>query len=163
MSCSSGNCQIIHWRQIHKQECQILETHKSSSSPLAFSVDEFSQGSDLCYESMNSQYFGHNLVNPLKENTSSDNLVHPQTGLGISATENCAFNNSQISTLDRRASHKSNRETKRRSSETISDSSIDPSSCKATSSPSSSVLSKEVFVRQKVCLFNFEIPLVYVF
>lgn len=160
MACSSGNCQIIHWRQIHKQECQILETPKVSSSPLTVSVDEFSQGNGLCYENMNSQFFGHNLVKTLKENTSSDNLVHPQTGIGASATENCAFfNNSHVSILERRTSHKSNRETWRRNSETIHNSSIDSSGCKATSSPFSSVVSKELFVRQKVCMFNFDIPL----
>lgn len=158
MACSSGHCQIIHWRQIHRQECQILETHKLSLSPLAVSVDEFSQGSGLCYENSNSQFFGHNLVKTLKENTLPDNLVYPPTGIDAPATENCVlFNNSHVSTLERRTSHKSNRETRKRNSETIFDSSIDSSGCKATSSPSSGVVPKEVFMRQKVCMFNFYI------
>lgn len=29
----SGKCQIIHWRQVHKQECQFLEYNSSCASP----------------------------------------------------------------------------------------------------------------------------------
>ncbi|KAK3218854.1 hypothetical protein Dsin_012824 [Dipteronia sinensis] len=35
----SGRCQIIHWREVHKQECQQLETTSSSSSPMDASVE----------------------------------------------------------------------------------------------------------------------------
>ncbi|XP_054815494.1 ubiquitin carboxyl-terminal hydrolase 15 isoform X2 [Prosopis cineraria] len=147
----SGNCQIIHWRQVHKHECQILETHKLNSSPLAVSVDEFSHESGLCYENMNSQFFAHNLVNALNENSPSDNLVHPPIGIVSSAMGKCAlFNNSHVSTHERRTPHKSNRELRRKNSETTYDSSTNSSGCNATSHPSSIVASKEVFMRQKL-------------
>lgn len=159
--CSSGNCQILHWRHAHKHECQILETHKLNSSPLAVSVDEFSHMGGLCYENMNSQFCAQNLVGTLNENSPSENLVLPPVGITSPAMENCAlFNNSHVSAFERKTSHKSNRETRRRNSETAYDSSTNSSGCKATSLPSSVVASKEVFVRQKVCLFNFDIPLV---
>ncbi|KAI9073893.1 hypothetical protein K1719_044165 [Acacia pycnantha] len=147
----SGNCQILHWRNVHKHECQILETHKLNSSPLAVSVDEFSHMGGLCYENMNSQFCAQNLLSTLNENPPSENLVFPPIGITSPAMENCAlFNNSHVSAFERKTSHKSNRETRRRNSETSYDSSTNSSGCKATSSPSSVVASKEVFVRQKL-------------
>ncbi|KAH1128025.1 hypothetical protein GLYMA_06G286400v4 [Glycine max] len=52
-----GNCQIIHWRLNHKQKCQRLEPPKSSSFPLAVSVEELGHGSYF-YENLNNQYLG---------------------------------------------------------------------------------------------------------
>ncbi|KAI3828151.1 hypothetical protein L1987_02248 [Smallanthus sonchifolius] len=37
----SGKCQIIHWRQVHKQECQLLEYSSSCASPNSASNEEF--------------------------------------------------------------------------------------------------------------------------
>lgn len=162
MVCSSGNCQIIHWRLIHKQECQQLETHKSSSFPLAFSVEEFGHGSGF-YENLNNPYFGHNLKQTLRERVPLDNLVHPLTGTTASATADFSlFNNSQPTTLERRTSHKSNRETRRRDNGSIYESSIESSDYKATNSSSSSVVSKEAFIRQKVYLLYFDIQLAHI-
>ncbi|XP_061362216.1 ubiquitin carboxyl-terminal hydrolase 15 [Gastrolobium bilobum] len=144
----SGNCQIIHWRVIHKQECQQLETHKSSSFPLDVSVEEFDHGSGF-YENLNNQFFGHNLKQTSRESASLENLVHPLTGMGASPKADFSlFNNSQPSTFERRASHKSNREAQRDNG-SIYESSIASSDYKATSSPSSSVVTKEAFMRQK--------------
>ncbi|WOH03053.1 hypothetical protein DCAR_0522444 [Daucus carota subsp. sativus] len=36
----SGRCQIMHWRQVHKHECQQLEYSSSSSSPKDLSDDK---------------------------------------------------------------------------------------------------------------------------
>ncbi|KAL1817952.1 hypothetical protein ACET3Z_020526 [Daucus carota] len=36
----SGRCQIMHWRQVHKHECQQLEYSSSSSSPKILSDDK---------------------------------------------------------------------------------------------------------------------------
>lgn len=156
--CSSGNCQIIHWRQVHKHECQILETHKLNSSPLAVSVDEFSHMGGLCYENMKSQFCEQNLVSTLNESSLLDNLDYSPIGITSPAMDNCAFfNNSHVSTIERKTSHKPNRETRRRNSETTFDSYISSSGHKATNAPSV-VAAKELFVRQKVCLFNFDIP-----
>ncbi|XP_058756939.1 ubiquitin carboxyl-terminal hydrolase 15-like [Vicia villosa] len=125
----SGNCQIIHWRQIHKQECQQLETHESSSFPLSFSVEEFGHASPF-YDNLNNPYFGCNLNN-------LDNLVHPLTGTAaVSATADISlFNNSQPPTLERRASRKSNRESRRRDSGSIYESSFEFSDYKAMITP----------------------------
>ncbi|PPR93511.1 hypothetical protein GOBAR_AA27167 [Gossypium barbadense] len=51
--CSSGRCQIIHWRQVHKQECLQLESTSSSSSPSVASFGE----SALLGDNVNSQFF----------------------------------------------------------------------------------------------------------
>ncbi|KAL2331214.1 hypothetical protein Fmac_018795 [Flemingia macrophylla] len=144
----SGNCQIIHWRLIHKQECQQLETHKSSSFPLPVSVEEFSQGS-CSYENLNNQFLGPALKQNLRESAPLDNLVHPLMGTAVPATDDFSrFNNFQPSTFER-TSLKYNSETWRRDNESIYESSIESSDYKATSSPSSSVVSKEAFMRQK--------------
>ncbi|XP_027341225.1 ubiquitin carboxyl-terminal hydrolase 15 isoform X2 [Abrus precatorius] len=139
----SGNCQIIHWRLSHKQECQQLETHKPSSFPLGISVEDFAHGSDF-YENLNNQYFAHSLT--LRENAPLDNLVHPLTGTGAYATVDFSlFNNPQPSTFERRTSHKSNRETRRRDNGSIYES----YDYKANGSLSSNVASKEAFMRPK--------------
>ncbi|KAK7244008.1 hypothetical protein RIF29_38825 [Crotalaria pallida] len=144
----SGNCQIIHWRQIHKHECKQLDTHKSSSFPMAVSVDEFSHGSGF-YENFNNQLFGNNLKQTLRESAPLDNFVHPLTSPDVSATaEFPLLNNSEVSTFERRTSFKSNRGTRRRDHASICESSIESSEYKAASSPSSNVVSKEAFMRK---------------
>nr|KAJ0187691.1 hypothetical protein LSAT_V11C900496880 [Lactuca sativa] len=53
----SGKCQIIHWRQVHKQECQFLEYNSSCASPNSASneesVDEFNEKSDSQFSESN--------------------------------------------------------------------------------------------------------------
>ncbi|CAL0326465.1 unnamed protein product [Lupinus luteus] len=144
----SGNCQIIHWRQIHKHTCKQLETDKSGSFPLAVSVDEFSHGNGF-YDHLDNRLFGHNLKQTLRENAALDNLIHPLTGHDASATaEFPPLNNSEVSTYEGRTSFKSNRGTRRRDNEFMGESSIESSEYKATSSPSSCVVSKEAFTRK---------------
>lgn len=142
MVCSSGNCQIIHWRLIHKQECQPLETHNSSLFPM---VEEFGNGSAF-YENINSPYFGHNLNQPLREREPLDNMVygHPLTGTAPSATADFSLSsNSPPPTLERRTSRKSNRETRRRDTGSVRESSVESSDYKSTTS-------QEALMRQKV-------------
>ncbi|KAL8242612.1 hypothetical protein R6Q59_012914 [Mikania micrantha] len=38
----SGKCQILHWRQVHKHECQLLELNSGCSSPKSASNEELS-------------------------------------------------------------------------------------------------------------------------
>ncbi|XP_028191441.1 ubiquitin carboxyl-terminal hydrolase 15-like isoform X2 [Glycine soja] len=141
----SGNCQIIHWRLIHKQECQQLEPHKSSSFPLAVSVEEFGHGDgSYFYENLNNQFLGPSLKQTLRESAPLDYLVHPLTGTAAPTTADFSvFNNFQHSAFER-TSHKSNRETLRRDNGSIYES----SDYKASSSLSS-VVPKEAFMRQK--------------
>ncbi|BAT93233.1 hypothetical protein LR48_Vigan05g025000 [Vigna angularis] len=143
----SGNCQIIHWRLVHKQECQQLEPHKSSSFPMAVSVEEFGHGSYL-YENLNNQLLSPTLKQALRESAPMDNLIHPLVATAAPATADFPlFNNFQPSTFER-TSHKPNRETRRRDNGSIYESSIESSDYKATSSLPS-VVSKEAFMRQK--------------
>lgn len=162
MVCSSGNCQIIHWRLNHKQECQQLEPHKSSSFPLAVSVEEFGHGDgSYFYENLNNQFLGPSLKQTLRESAPLDYLVHPLTGTAAPTTADFSvFNNFQHSAFER-TSHKSNRETLRRDNGSIYESSIESSDYKASSSLSS-VVPKEAFMRQKVYLFYFGIQLTYI-
>ncbi|XP_027927021.1 ubiquitin carboxyl-terminal hydrolase 15-like [Vigna unguiculata] len=143
----SGNCQIIHWRLVHKQECQQLEPHKSSSFPMAVSAEEFGHGNYL-YENLNNQLLSPTLKQTLRESAPMDNLVHPLVATAAPATADFPlFNNFQSSTFER-TSHKPNRETRRRDNGSIYESSIESSDYKATSSLPS-VVSKEAFMRQK--------------
>ncbi|KAK8545500.1 hypothetical protein V6N13_066778 [Hibiscus sabdariffa] len=48
----SGRCQIIHWRQVHKEECLQLESASSSASPSVASFEE----SALLGDNMNLQF-----------------------------------------------------------------------------------------------------------
>lgn len=161
MVCSSGNCQIIHWRLTHKQECQPLEPHKSSSFPLAVSLEEFGHGSYF-YENLNNQFLDPSFKLTLRGSAPFDNLVNPLTGTAAPATDDFSLlNNFQPSTFER-TSHKSNKETRRRDNGSIHESPIESSDYKATSSLSSSVASKEAFKRQKVYLLYFDIQLAYI-
>ncbi|RYR50403.1 hypothetical protein Ahy_A07g037005 isoform E [Arachis hypogaea] len=146
----SGNCQIIHWRQIHKQECQQLETQKTGSFSLSGSFDEFSHENGF-YESMNTQFFGHTLKQTPRESVPLDHLVPPLTGTAAPATSDFSlYNSSQPSTLERRSSYKSNRETRRRDNGSIHKSPIESTDHEVASSSSSSVVSKDAFTGQKL-------------
>ena len=124
-----------------------METQKSSSFPLAVPVDEFSHENGF-YENLNTQFFGHILKQTLRESVTLDNLVHPVRGTGAPvASDFSLYSNSQPFTLERRSSYKSNRETRRRDNGSIQKSSIESSEYNVTSSPSSSVVSKEAFMR----------------
>ncbi|KAI4323121.1 hypothetical protein L6164_022751 [Bauhinia variegata] len=145
----SGNCQIIHWRQVHKHECQPLEPDKPSSFPLAVSFEEYSHDSGLFYENKYSPLFSDNLNQTIKGGEAMDNVVHPLIGTDASTVDHAFPNNSHVPILERRTSHKSNREAWRRDNGTMHDSSVESSGYQATLSPSSSVVSKEAFMRQK--------------
>ncbi|KAK7335029.1 hypothetical protein VNO80_26799 [Phaseolus coccineus] len=139
----SGNCQIIHWRLVHKQECQQLEPHKSSSFPMAVSIEEFGHGSYL-YENLNNQLLSPTLKQTLRESAPMDNLVHPLVATAAPATADFSlFNNLQHSTFER-TSYKPNRETRRRDNGSIYESSDYKATCSLPS-----VVSKEAFMRQK--------------
>ncbi|MED6197120.1 ubiquitin-specific protease ubp15 [Stylosanthes scabra] len=144
----SGNCQIIHWRQIHKQECQPLETQNSGSFPLGFSFDDFSHENGF-YENMNTQFFGHTLKQTPRESVPLDHSVPPLTGTAAPATSDFSlYNSSQPSTLER-SSYKSNRETRRRDNGSILKSPIESIDHKVATSSSLSSVSKDAFMGQK--------------
>ncbi|KAJ0045945.1 hypothetical protein Pint_04924 [Pistacia integerrima] len=146
----SGKCQIIHWRQGHKQECQQLEKTSSCSSPLAESI----QDSVLLNESLNSQLSGYYSKTGM-ERAPFDDMVHPSISRGAFAAMHCsAVDSSHISmlerTADKRACRKSNRESLRREDATVFDSDAEsPGSC--TTNPNSyiDVPPKEAPMRHK--------------
>ncbi|KAJ6770234.1 UBIQUITIN CARBOXYL-TERMINAL HYDROLASE [Salix purpurea] len=99
----SGKCQINHWRQVHKEECQQMETTSSCSSPKATSCDEsileklsFNDGLDLFS-------LGYNSKQHTMDNGLSDNNVHPLTSTGAWAAVYLMFfvnGRDAFSTLD---------------------------------------------------------------
>ncbi|MBA0861065.1 hypothetical protein Goshw_024046 [Gossypium schwendimanii] len=119
----SGRCQIIHWRQVHKQECLQLENTSSSSSP---SVAPFGE-SALLGDNMNSQFFGDCST----ADSSQDRLA-------------------DMRSTEKRIPCKSNKDMLQREDATIFDSCEETSRTRASSSASNNISSKEAFVRHKL-------------
>ncbi|XP_024980503.1 ubiquitin carboxyl-terminal hydrolase 15-like isoform X2 [Cynara cardunculus var. scolymus] len=128
----SGKCQIIHWRQVHKLECQPLEHNSNCPSPKSASNEEFVSV--------------HEQVS-LSKNLDSGCL---QSNIEQNGHENAAFDDSPNSSsgvvLERRTSDKHNRrkfnrEISRREEISALDSSAD--TC------STSYDNKETFIRHK--------------
>lgn len=149
--CSSGKCQILHWRQGHKQECQQLEKTSSCSSPLAESI----QDSVLLNESLNSQLSGYYSKTGM-ERAPLDDMIHPSISRGAFAATHCsAVDSSHISmlerTADKRACRKSNRELLRREDAIVFDSDEESlGSCTTNPNSSVNVPPKEAPMRHKV-------------
>ncbi|TXG66641.1 hypothetical protein EZV62_007916 [Acer yangbiense] len=148
----SGRCQIIHWREVHKQECQQLETTSSSSSPMDASVES----SILLDESLNSQLFGYNNKQAGKEKPPSNNMnCHSLTSGAFPSTDCLTVDTFQMPMLerrivDKRVSHKPNREMLTREDTTVSDSHEEIPRTGATNSTSSNNFStKKAFTRHK--------------
>ncbi|XWS10230.1 hypothetical protein CRYUN_Cryun39dG0057500 [Craigia yunnanensis] len=147
----SGRCQIIHWRQVHKQECLQLESASSSSSPSIASFEE----SALLSENMNSQFFGYVNKQAVMEKAPLDNINHRPITAGVFANGDCSvIDTSQVSAPDRRStdkriSRKSNREMLGREDITIFDSCEETSRTRATSLIPNNISSKEAFIRHK--------------
>ncbi|GMI65573.1 ubiquitin-specific protease 15 [Hibiscus trionum] len=117
----SGRCQIIHWRQVHKEECLQLESASSSACPSVASFEE----SALLSDNMNLQFGDCSMVDTSQ--------VRP---LDMKST-------------DKRTSRKSNREMLRREDATIFGSCEETWRTRASSSTSNNISSKEAFLRHK--------------
>nr|POE49689.1 ubiquitin carboxyl-terminal hydrolase 15 [Quercus suber] len=147
----SGKCQIIHWRQAHKQECQQLETtSSSSSSPKSVSVEESLHGRVLLNDYMNSQFLGYD--NDQGEKVSTDDLTSLSFGVPA-VVDYSAIGNSQIPILERtvnkRVSHKPQNELLRGEDKDVIDSCEDASKSRATHLTSDFISSKEAFTRHR--------------
>ncbi|KAK6229172.1 Peptidase C19 [Theobroma cacao] len=146
----SGRCQIIHWRQVHKQECLQLESASTCSSPSVASIEE----SALLSDNMNSQFFGYINKQVVTEKAPFDSISHCQTA-GVFANGDCStVDNSHVCaperrSTDKRISRKSNREMLRREDVALFDSCEEISRNRATSSTTNNISSKEAFIRQK--------------
>ncbi|KAF9666630.1 hypothetical protein SADUNF_Sadunf16G0248900 [Salix dunnii] len=141
----SGKCQIIHWRQVHKEECQLLETTSSCSSPSATSCDEFTPGRLLINDDMDLFSLRYNSKQPTMDIGPSFNNVHLITSTGGSAAVNCpAIDTSQEAMLHRRSTNKqvsckSNKEMLRRQEVAVFDSSQETAGIRPTNSTSGSI------------------------
>ncbi|KAL6952826.1 ubiquitin-specific protease ubp15 [Sarracenia purpurea var. burkii] len=106
----SGKCQIIHWRQVHKHECQELETNSINSSPLPASNEESIYERILLNDGMSSRC---KKKHPEHEKTSADDRIHHSISSGAAATAACtsidAFGvpMTERRSTDRRVSRKS--------------------------------------------------------
>ncbi|XP_034210822.1 ubiquitin carboxyl-terminal hydrolase 15 isoform X3 [Prunus dulcis] len=154
----SGKCQIIHWREVHRQECLQLEPTSSSSSPKSLSFGESFHEKFLLNDSINSQYFGCKMEQILAEEAPADNIMYPSISTGVpAATVDCAsVDPSQVPMLERkRVSRKSNRELFRKKVGIAFDSS-EEASCGWTtqSTPSNVISSKDVFMEHKLKNFD---------
>ncbi|MBA0758959.1 hypothetical protein Gotri_021907 [Gossypium trilobum] len=141
---SSGRCQIIHWRQVHKEECLQLESG---------SVASFEE-SVLHSDNMNSQFLEYINKQAAKEKASSDNINHCPTTTGLFANGDCStIDTSQgrapERSAEKRVSRKSNGEVLRREDVAIVDSCEETLRTRATSLPINSISSKEAFRRHK--------------
>lgn len=148
----SGKCQIIHWRQAHKQDCQQLEaTSSSSSSPKSVSVGDSLHGRVLLNDCMNSHFLGYDINQG--EKASTDDIT--SLSIGVPAAADCSvISTSQIPilerTMDKRVSHKSHGEMLRREDEDVIESCEEASKSWATHSTSSDFISsKETFIRNR--------------
>ncbi|MBA0549815.1 hypothetical protein Golob_020824, partial [Gossypium lobatum] len=142
--CSSGRCQIIHWRQVHKEEC--LQSESGS-------VASFEE-SELHSDNMNSQFLEYINKQAAKEKASSDNINHCPTTTGLFANGDCStIDTSQgcapERSAEKRVSRKSNGEVLRREDVAIVDSCEETLRTRATSLPINSISSKEAFRRHK--------------
>ncbi|KAE8668876.1 Ubiquitin carboxyl-terminal hydrolase 19 [Hibiscus syriacus] len=117
----SGRCQIIHWRQVHKEECLQLESASSSASACVASSEE----SALLGDNMNMQFGDCSTVN-------TSQVLPPD-----------------IKSTDRRTYRKSNREMLRKEDVTMFDSCEETTRTRASRSASNNISSDEAFIRHK--------------
>uniref|UniRef100_A0A6N2NAV1 ubiquitinyl hydrolase 1 n=1 Tax=Salix viminalis TaxID=40686 RepID=A0A6N2NAV1_SALVM len=147
----SGKCQINHWRQVHKEECQQMETTSSCSSPKATSCDESILEKLSINDGLDLFSLGYNSKQLTMDNGLSDNNVHPLTSTGAWAAGNCpaTVTTQEVmlhrSSQDKQVSCKSNKEMSRRQDVAVFNSSHETSGSRPANLTSSSSISN-VFV-----------------
>ncbi|XP_039060708.1 ubiquitin carboxyl-terminal hydrolase 15-like isoform X1 [Hibiscus syriacus] len=146
----SGKCQIIHWRQVHKEECLQLESSSSSSFPSVASFEEYT----LLSNKLNSQFFEYINKQASKENAPLDNINHCSITTGLFDYGDCSTTDaSQVfapeKRADKRISRESNGEILRREDAAVFDSCEETLRTRATSSIPNNISSKEAHRRDK--------------
>ncbi|GMH24239.1 hypothetical protein Nepgr_026082 [Nepenthes gracilis] len=104
----SGKCQIIHWRQGHKEECWSPQSFSSSLKPTF--IEELGHAQALSKEDLYPLYFSH----PPLENASSD-VKYPSRDPSASAAAISLMETPKMPMLERKTAekqvpHKSTRE-----------------------------------------------------
>ncbi|XP_019056064.1 PREDICTED: ubiquitin carboxyl-terminal hydrolase 15-like isoform X2 [Nelumbo nucifera] len=134
----SGKCQIIHWRQGHRQECQQLEILSSNSSPKPVAVEDSVDERILLNENLNKLFYGYETKQPMPENVSSGRPNHAPTTTAIASTTTTTttVDTSEVSTLerkvpDKRSCSRSQRELLRREDTAVFGSSLEAYSSKS--------------------------------
>ncbi|KAK3027291.1 hypothetical protein RJ639_041112 [Escallonia herrerae] len=152
----SGKCQIVHWRHVHRHECQQLEYNSSSSSPWSASNEESIHEGLLLDGNMESRCFGYDMKQPRHVKAPSEDQIHPPISTVDSATAGCmSMDTSGVPVMERRSidkqlPRKSKRETLRREDGTVIESSEEASRRRSTYSTSYNVTpSKEAYKRNK--------------
>lgn len=152
----SGKCQIIHWRQVHKHECQNLENNGSKASPLSgFNEDSFHENF-LQDESMDLQFFESNVDQSCHEKISSDDIYRPPVSTvasptAASMTMEAPGHMMKRKPIDKRGHRrsKSNREILNREEGARSESAEEAFWNRPTCSTSYNTTSKDTFIRHK--------------
>ncbi|XP_010459276.1 PREDICTED: ubiquitin carboxyl-terminal hydrolase 15-like isoform X2 [Camelina sativa] len=112
----SGKCQIIHWRLAHKDECVPVEACSSSSERVSFEKDV------LYDHGMDSTMYSNNTTQAAKGKTSKRSVDFVSSGISqIDITPQ--VNTQGRKSVGKQNSSKSNRESSRRDSATLFDSS----------------------------------------
>uniref|UniRef100_A0A803NXS6 ubiquitinyl hydrolase 1 n=1 Tax=Cannabis sativa TaxID=3483 RepID=A0A803NXS6_CANSA len=143
----SGKCQIIHWREVHKQECQQMKSTNSGSPLMTSSVEDSMYERFLPNDAMNSSYVGYNIEQTMVDTEAPENIIYSSISNGISATiDRSAVDAPQVSVPERRsaekrASRKSNKETVRRKDTAAPNSSAELSGSWSDYTTSSNVVS----------------------
>ncbi|XP_024960747.1 ubiquitin carboxyl-terminal hydrolase 15-like [Cynara cardunculus var. scolymus] len=70
----SGKCQIIHWRQVHKQECQVLDYNSSCASSNSASNEDSVDEQFLFGEKLDSQFSESNMKPLGNEKAAADDI-----------------------------------------------------------------------------------------
>ena len=82
---SYGKCQITHWRQVHEEKCQQLETYSLTTSLKVATIKETVHERVSVDDSMGSQFYGSGMKQTILENASS-NIINPSFSTGEPAT-----------------------------------------------------------------------------
>lgn len=99
----SGRCQIVHWRQVHKLECQQLgkDCHMS---PLKCVSEEGSRGGVSYGETTEQCTFKYNMEQPNVDSASSkDFAFHPLTTLTPATTSGMILSTSEKSVINQQS------------------------------------------------------------
>lgn len=151
----SGKCQIMHWREAHRQACLQLEPSSASSSPMAVSF-----GESFHNDNINLQYFGCGMEQILAEEAPPGNIIYPPIYTGVPAkVQHASVDPTHVSMLDKRTvdkkvSRKSNSELFRKKDGVAFDSSEETFGGWTTQSTFPNLASKEVFMEHKPTNFD---------
>ncbi|KAL1551185.1 ubiquitin-specific protease ubp15 [Salvia divinorum] len=97
----SGRCQIVHWRDVHKLECQQMgkDCHRSS---LKCGSEEGSRGRGSYGETTKQSTFQYNVQQPSIDGAFSEDLaLHPLTALTPTTTSGMVLSESQKSVINK--------------------------------------------------------------